>query len=89
MMICFRTEDKHTTPTGNNFVNTNDGDEKYNFFFDENQNSIMKHIKDIYKEAFEKHGNSPASVLWPKGRQDDRFNALTREINQSNRSRLL
>jgi SAM-dependent methyltransferase len=43
----------------------------------------MKHIKDIYKEAFEKHGNSPASVLWPKGRQDDRFNALTREINKS------
>jgi SAM-dependent methyltransferase len=30
-----------------------------------------------YREAFRQHGNSPDAVLWPKGRQHLRFEALT------------
>jgi trans-aconitate methyltransferase len=40
----------------------------------------MEHIKQLYKDAFKQHGDSPSSVLWPKGRQDERFYALTRHI---------
>ena len=36
----------------------------------------------MYKEAFEIHGDSPSSVLWPKGRQNLRFEALTKFINK-------
>src|ERR1700751_4997890 len=40
----------------------------------------MKHIKALYKDAFNKNGDSPASVLWPKGRQSERFYALCKNI---------
>jgi len=33
-----------------------------------------------YQEAFAKHGDSPAAVLWPRGRQSIRFEALTAHI---------
>ena len=34
----------------------------------------------LYQEAFALHGDSPASVLWPRGRQPLRFEALTRHF---------
>ncbi len=34
----------------------------------------------LYQEAFASHGDSPLAVLWPKGRQRLRFEALTRHI---------
>jgi SAM-dependent methyltransferase len=33
-----------------------------------------------YREAFAQHGDSPAAVLWPRGRQNIRFDALTNHI---------
>lgn len=33
-------------------------------------------IKSIYRTSLEKNGDSPASLCWPKGRQDERFKAL-------------
>jgi len=44
----------------------------------------MKHIINTYKNAFETFGDTPQSVLWPKGRQDDRFEALTKNIKKNN-----
>ncbi|HKC68115.1 MAG TPA: class I SAM-dependent methyltransferase [Bacteroidia bacterium] len=41
----------------------------------------MEHIKTLYQDAFNKNGDSPASVLWPKGRQSERFYALSKNIN--------
>ena len=44
----------------------------------------MKKIVKIYQDAFRKSGpKSPASVLWPKGRQDERFRALTRGMSSA------
>ena len=43
----------------------------------------MKKIKRLYKEAFEKFGSSEKSVFWPKGRQEERFDALTKFINKN------
>lgn len=40
----------------------------------------MKEIKDMYRESFEQFGDSAKSVLWPKGRQSERFKALTKNI---------
>ena len=36
----------------------------------------------MYEDAFRRHGDSPGAVLWPKGRQEERFKALTRHIGQ-------
>ena len=36
----------------------------------------MKKIKEIYKKAYGKHGNSLEAILTPKGRQDFRFNSI-------------
>lgn len=35
----------------------------------------------LYQEAFARHGDSPAAVLWPRGRQSLRFDALTRHFS--------
>lgn len=43
----------------------------------------MKNIINIYKQAFESFGDTPNSVLWPKGRQDERFEALTKHIQKN------
>jgi hypothetical protein len=43
----------------------------------------MKHILDMYEDAFRRHGDSPHAVLWPKGRQEERFHALTRNIRET------
>lgn len=42
----------------------------------------MEDLKKKYKEAFNKHGYSEKSVFWPKGRQNERFAALTRLIKK-------
>jgi trans-aconitate methyltransferase len=34
-----------------------------------------------YRQAFSRHGDSPAGVLWPKGRQEARFAALMRFVH--------
>jgi cyclopropane fatty-acyl-phospholipid synthase-like methyltransferase len=34
-----------------------------------------------YREAFYRYGDSPAAVLWPRDRQNLRFDALTRHIH--------
>ena len=40
-------------------------------------------IKSLYSDAFKQHGDSPSSVLWPKGKQDLRFGHLTQHILKS------
>lgn len=40
----------------------------------------MDSIKNLYKKAFLEFGDSHKTVLWPKGRQEVRFNALTQFI---------
>ena len=35
---------------------------------------------DQYRRAYRQHGDSPAAVLWPKGRQAVRFAALSRSL---------
>jgi len=45
--------------------------------------SALERIAQQYREAFRRHGDSPAAVLWPKGRQDLRFAALTRFVQGS------
>jgi len=42
----------------------------------------MKHILNMYEDAFRRHGDSHEAVLWPKGRQEERFHALTRHIRR-------
>ncbi|MBN8704008.1 MAG: class I SAM-dependent methyltransferase [Bacteroidetes bacterium] len=42
----------------------------------------MEEIKEQYKSAFKLYGDSSKSVLWPKGRQADRFSALTNHIKK-------
>jgi len=37
----------------------------------------------MYEDAFRAHGDSAKSVLWPKGRQEERFNALTKYIRNN------
>ena len=43
----------------------------------------MENVKKLYREAFEKYGDSPNSVLIPKGRQKNRFDVLTSQIMTS------
>lgn len=43
----------------------------------------MEHLIRTYQEAFEQFGDSPKAVLWPKGRQDVRFKALTKYIHKT------
>lgn len=38
----------------------------------------LDRIAQTYRDALALHGDSPAAVLWPKGRQEERFRALTR-----------
>jgi trans-aconitate methyltransferase len=44
----------------------------------------MDNIIKQYKNSFAEHGNSPNSVFWPKGRQAERFKALTQQIATEN-----
>lgn len=48
------------------------------------QNKILKHYNDL----FQKFGDNPASIGWPKGRQDIRFKVVT-EIGDLKNSKIL
>ncbi|MDC1527530.1 class I SAM-dependent methyltransferase [Gammaproteobacteria bacterium] len=37
-----------------------------------------------YQESYARHGDTPAGVQWPRGRQSLRFNALTRHFAEDN-----
>lgn len=39
------------------------------------------HLIEQYQRAFAAHGDTPAGVLWPRGRQALRFDALTRHFS--------
>lgn len=49
----------------------------------------MESVIGLYQNAFKEHGDHPASVFWPKGRQDVRFDALTRFIPKGSTFSLL
>jgi SAM-dependent methyltransferase len=49
---------------------------------DANQPNPAHQVR-LYQEAFARHGDSPAAVLWPRGRQRLRFDALTRHFQDS------
>jgi hypothetical protein len=53
---------------------------------DENR---MNELRELYEAAYREHGDSHCSVLWPKGRQEERFHALTRNIRSSGAFSLL
>jgi SAM-dependent methyltransferase len=40
----------------------------------------LQHVVRLYEDAFREHGDSPRAVLWPRGRQELRFEALTKHI---------
>lgn len=42
----------------------------------------MDELKKIYQESFKLYGDSPSAVHWPKGRQYDRYSALTKNIEE-------
>lgn len=46
-------------------------------------------IRSAYEKAYIEHGDSPSGVLWPKARQDIRFDALTRNISSEGNFSLL
>ena len=46
-------------------------------------------IRSAYEKAYLEHGDSPSGVLWPKARQDIRFDALTRNISSEGSFSLL
>ncbi len=43
----------------------------------------MKHIIEMYDDAYINNGDNPASVLCPKGRQRERFNILTQDFENN------
>lgn len=49
---------------------------------------INKIIED-YSKSFMTHGDSPKSVMWPKGRQEERFEALLRFMPKENHFSIL
>lgn len=49
----------------------------------------LKKIMGMYRETLGEHGDTPSAVMWPKGRQEERFRALTRYINRKDSSSLL
>lgn len=46
-------------------------------------------IIEEYSKSFQTHGDSPKSVMWPKGRQEERFNALLRFVPKENHFSIL
>lgn len=43
--------------------------------------SLSLNLIEAYQRAFALHGDTPAGVLWPRGRQALRFDALTRHFS--------
>ncbi len=48
----------------------------------------MEEMLKMYAAAFRRHGDSPDAVLWPKGRQEERFHSLTQHIRRQDFSLL-
>jgi SAM-dependent methyltransferase len=48
------------------------------------QKKITSDLIQQYQYSFAKHGDSPAAVMWPRGRQELRFDALTKHFSGSN-----
>lgn len=46
-------------------------------------------LRDSYRRTFAEHGDSPAAVQWPKGRQELRWAALTGHLPPGTRGRFL
>ena len=44
---------------------------------------MKNEIRNAYEKAYLEYGDSPSSVLWPKARQDIRFDALFRNISST------
>jgi len=42
----------------------------------------LDRVRALYREQFRLHGDSPAGVFWPKGRQEQRWEALTAAIDR-------
>lgn len=47
----------------------------------ENKNRLTINLIEQYQRAFAVYGDTPSGVLWPRGRQDLRFDALTRHFS--------
>src|SRR6266536_2755296 len=45
------------------------------------ERSSFDEVIALYRDAFQQYGHSPSAVLWPKGRQELRFEALTRFVS--------
>ena len=41
----------------------------------------LDNVRSLYREQFRRHGDSPAGVFWPKGRQELRWQALTAAVD--------
>jgi hypothetical protein len=48
---------------------------------DKVQNRSTSGLVEQYQHAFAVHGDTPAGVMWPRGRQSLRFDALTRHFS--------
>lgn len=51
--------------------------------------AALQHIRTLYQQSLAAHGDSPAGVQWPKGRQDLRFSALLRHLPPTSTGSLL
>ncbi len=49
----------------------------------DSENQGLRPQLRLYQDAFARHGDSPAAVLWPRGRQSLRFKALTQHFQGS------
>lgn len=45
-----------------------------------NKKRTISNLVEQYRYTYEKYGDTPSGVMWPRGRQDVRFNALTRHF---------
>lgn len=47
----------------------------------ENKMILAPSLVQLYQREFAKHGDTPAGVMWPRGRQSLRFDALTQHFS--------
>ena len=47
----------------------------------EDKDRLTINLIEQYQRAFAVYGDTPSGVLWPRGRQDLRFEALTRHFS--------
>ena len=49
-----------------------------------NKERQISSLVEQYQHAFEKYGDAPSGVMWPRGRQAERFDALTSHFSGDN-----